>query len=534
MNQVEVRRRQIQMGSYMLGLLSIWILGRRIGDNGIAFLATALEAMWLLWCVTGAYASDVLGKVLRSRNARSQYKNADKLRRNSMILFLGIGFAASVLLFALSGFVAEQIFRMPYSRFLMVLLAPALLFRAVSAVLLGYFQGNGSELPTAIASVLRQVFFLSFALFFSSSLGGYGSKVSALLGQEAFTAMYGGVGVVVAILLTELLIMLFLFLIYKGNGRSKNKRDVEGMKATDSFVGHVCLLYRNMGGKILLGLLEGLPLWFGLIFYQKSVADVNASADDYGIYFGKYLVLCGIIILINAITIIAINAKTAVYVRKDEARFAKHMFQSGLRIVVIHTLFFAVFVAIMAKQLSGILSGSEQVLLSAMFSYGSVLIVTVSLAFFLSRLLLLLGMDLWVYGCAGIGDVIFMIVAVLLLNTGKQGVMSLIYGAVLGSGIYAVLAGILVCRQLRVGLDAIRTLAIPAGSACLTGLLCLLLSKAFTPHLGNLVTVIVCLILGSILYLVSVLLLRTFRENELEDVPGGRIFRVVGQLLRVL
>lgn len=534
MNQIEVKRRQIQMGSYILGLLSVWLLGRRLGDNGIAYLAAAVEGFWLVWCVTGAYVSDTLGRVLRSRNAKAQYKNTDKMRSNIMLLSLVMGIVASVLLLCGAGFVAEQMFRMPYSRLLLFLLAPAILLKTVSSVLLGYCQGSGSELPAAISAVLRQILFIGFALFFGNRLHAYGSKVSALLGQDAFTAMYGGVGVVIAVLVTELLVALFLFLIYKGISHSKSKKNTDSMRTKDSFAGNVRLLYRNMGGKILLGLLESFPLCLGLIFLQKSVPDIYASADSYGIYVGKYLVLCGIMILLHAMNIVAMNAKVASLVRKEEARYARYLFQNGLRLVVIQTLFFVVFAAVMSKQLSGMINGSEQPMLTSMLSYGSLLLVTVSLAFFFSRLLLLLGKELWVYGCAGIGDILFVVSTVLLLNVGKQGVMALVYGGIMCTGVYAVLTGVLVCRQLRTGVDIIRTLAIPAGSACMTGLLCLIFSKALTPHLGDTVTVIVCLILGGMLYLAMVLLLRAFREQELDEIPGGGLLRAFGQLLRVL
>lgn len=534
MNQAEVRRRQIQMGAYILGLISIWILGRRLGDNGITYLIAALEGFWLLWCITGAYVSDTLGRVLRSRNARSQYKNADKMRRNIMLLLLVLSVAAVIVLLCTTGYITEQLFGMPYSRFLLFLLAPVLVFKVAGSVLLGYFQGNGSELPTAVAAVLRQALFLGFALFFSSRLGEYGVKVSALLGQEAFTAMYGGVGVVIAILLTEVLITVFLALLYMGSRRSKAGKDADGIKATDSFVSHVRLLYRNMAGKILLGLLEGLPLCMGLICFRKHVNDIAAASNDYGVYAGKYLVVCCIIILLNAMMIYPMNAKVVNYIRKEEHRFARHVFRGNLRVVVVQALFFAVFVAIMAKQLSGIVGGNEDLLLTDMFSYGSVLILTILPILLFSRLLIMLGKELLVFGCAGIGDIVFVISCTVLLKVGNQGIMAVVYAGVLGTAVYAILTGVLACRQLRTGLDIIRTVAIPGASACVVGLLCLFLGKVFTPHLGNAVTVIVCLVLGSMIYLALVLLLRAFREQELDEVPGGGLYRAVGQLLRVL
>lgn len=533
MNQVEIKRKQIQFVSYMIGLINIWIFGKIIGDSGVAYLAAALEAFVILWTLTGSKIPDALGRMLRSRNNKGQYKNADKMKRNIMIQQCVIGLLGTLLFFGGSGLFAEKIFRVPQSRFLMMLLAPVVFIRAISNVLLGYFQGEGSELPTAVSSVLRQIFLLGFGLIFCNMLGKYGEKVSALLGQEAFTYMYGGLGIVVAFLLTELLIVLFLVLIYKGSSRTRNKRDTDGMKATDSFIGHAKGLYRNKGGKILLGLLESLPLWLGLIFYQKSVSDVSVAVGSYGVYFGKYLVLCGLVILGISMILISVNARVASSVRKDEQRYAKGIFQSGLRIGMIHALFFTVFTAIMSDQLAGIFGGSGSAELAKMLSLGSVIILCTVLAYYFSRMMMLISKDYFVYIAAGIGDVAFIISAVIMLNAGKMGILSLVCAGMIGVAVYAVLSGVLVCKVLHTGIDWLHTFAIPAGSACIMGLLGLLLGKAFTPHLGNLVTIIVCLILGCTVYWGLLLLLRCFREQELDNIPGGRIIHMIGQMLRV-
>lgn len=533
MNQVEVKRRQIQLWSYMLGLVNLWLFGKKIGDNGIAYLAAALEAFWVLWMLTGCRVPDALGRLLRSRSNRGQYKNAAKMRQHILLQQSLLSLLGALLFLTCANVLAQKVFRMPYSRFIMLLLAPTLLIRTVGNMLLGYFQGDGTELPTAVSCVLRQIFLLGFGLLFSSISGSYGEKVSALLGQEAFTAMYGGVGVAAAILLTELLLVFFLLLVYRSSRKKAHQREAEGMKAIDSLWGHVRGLYRNIGGRILLGLLESLPLWMGLIFYQKSVADSYASVNDYGVYFGKYLASCGLFALFVAASVTGILSKVAVRLRKEEQRCAKGLFQSGMRMTVIHSLFFTVFTAVMAGQLAGILGEDSRRLLQEMLTSGSVLILFVSLIYYFSRLLLLLGRDYLVYLLTGVGDIAFIISAMVMLNAAGMGIESLVYAGLIGAGVYAVLAGVLTCRQLRTGVDWLRTLGIPLASVCLSGLLCFMLSRFLSPHLGNVVTVLLGLVLGGMVYWGMLLSLRCFRGQELEGVPGGRLIRTLGGRLQM-
>lgn len=49
MNQVEVKRRQIQSFSYVLACINIWVFGKSIGDNGLGYLAAAVLVFALFW-----------------------------------------------------------------------------------------------------------------------------------------------------------------------------------------------------------------------------------------------------------------------------------------------------------------------------------------------------------------------------------------------------------------------------------------------------------------------------------------------------
>ena len=162
MNRAEIKRRQIQLITFVLGLVNLWIFGKKISDAGVAYLVAALFSLSFVWALTAWPVSDVLGRILRSRSAKGQYKNAEKMRKCIMIFQGILGAVFSVILFACAGFLADKVWHLPYCKSLIMVLAPVLLFRTVNAVLLGIFQGEGNELPTALSGLLRQVFILVF------------------------------------------------------------------------------------------------------------------------------------------------------------------------------------------------------------------------------------------------------------------------------------------------------------------------------------------------------------------------------------
>lgn len=533
MNQVEIKRRQIQLCAIGLWLVVIWILGKSLGDNGVAYLAAALEAFVFLWAIVGANVSDTLGKLLRGRNVRGQYKNADKLRKCTFVFQGIVGIAGSLLFFCLAQYFSETLLQVPYSKFLMMILAPCVFLRCVNGAFLGAFQGDGSELPTTVASILRPLFLLGFGLLFSRMLADYGEKVSKLLGQEAFTSMYCGVGVVIAMVLTEMLILVFLLLIYKGSKRRGRKKDSEGMRTTDSFVGQIYVLYGSMGLYILQGLLLFLPVILGLVFYQKNISDIYSSAQSYGLYIGKYLVVCGVIISLIAAAGLPSAVKTGGLLRKEENRAARNLFQSGFKSVMVYALFFAVFFTVMASQLAGTISESMVSSLTEMLSAGSGIVLFGTVAYYCYTILKVAGKKYWLLGGLALANMAYAVSLSLGLGKNPGNIMALVYGGLIYTGVLAVLLGVMTCVIIRSGVDLVRIFAIPIGCVCVAGLLCHMLGKALTPHLGGAVTFIVVFVLSWMLYLMLVVFLRCFREQELPVIPGGRILRGLGQLLGV-
>ena len=532
MNRAEIKRRQIQLITFVLGLVNLWIFGKKISDAGVAYLVAALFSLSFVWALTAWPVSDALGRILRSRNVKGQYKNAEKMRK-CIMLFQGIlGAVFSVTLFACAGFLADKVWHLPYCKSLIMVLAPVLLFRTVNAVLLGIFQGEGNELPTALSGLLRQVFILVFGSLLVNSLGRYGAKVSALFGQNAFTMMYGGLGVVTGILIAEVLVTVFLLLIYRSVLKKGQGKEAESMKVEDSFAGQVRTLYVSMGLPLLCGLLKLLPLWLGLILSQKNLQN-DIAAESFGVYAGKYLILCGIPLCLLAAFLLPVAVKAAERSRNGDHRVARNAFQICTKGLMVHGLFFSVYFAVMAGQLAGLFSKTNVEILKNMMMWGSFGILFGLLALIALRVLNVLGKNTMVLACLAGYNVVFILAASIWFKGDSAGVLSLVYASVISVCVLGVSAVGLVFGYLRCRTDLLRMVALPAACACVAGLLCFLLGKVLTPHLGNGATLLVTFVLALAVYWMGNLLLRVFGRQELNMVPGGKVLAAIGQLLHV-
>ncbi len=532
MNQIEIKRRQIETCSHILGLVTLWLFGRITGDNGVTYMAAALEGFQIIWLLTGGAVADALGRMVRGRNARGQHKNVEKLKKNMLLYQSVVGALGCVLLLILARPLAAKIFHAPYSEVIIMILAPAVLFRNVAAVFLGYFQGEGTQLPTLLTCLLRRIFVLGLGLLLCRALEGYGKKVSALLAQEAFAAMYGGMGVAAAVSLTEGLILLFLFILYRSRrGMAKNQSGY-GMRSTDSFSGSIQILYRHTGMHTMVELLKRLPLWIGIILYQGYAAKTEGAAD-YGIFYGKYMVLCGGVTLFLCSMMIPLYVRTAGCYRREEMRYAKGWLQNGIHIGIVNGLFYAAFIAVMAEQLAQILNGEPAKLMKEMLQYGAFLIVFLVLDFFLLGVLTLMGRRILGLAALAVGNLAFVCTLIPMLKGGKLGLLAVVDALLVGTGICAVLMGALACMLLGSWIEWFHTLVLPVVGAVLEGLVCMLLGKVLTPHLGPAVTVLVCFVLSFLAYWTLLILCRNFNEQDLRAIPGGRLILAAGQMLHV-
>lgn len=529
MNQTEAKRRQAESLSNILMLITIYIMGRLTGDKGITYMAVAAYTGALLWAVADGSLSDALGRLLRSRKNKGQYRNIVKMRSSALIFQAALGFLGSLLLFLLANVAAEKVFHVPHSWLIFLALCPAIFLRTVSGVLLGFFQGEGSELPRAVSSILRPVFLLGFGVLFVHLVGGYGEKVSGLLRQADFQAMYGGVGIALAACLTEVLVLLFLGLIYKGRREDKKARqDGFPTESTWDCIRYLCAGRWPQCASVFLLVL---PFALGLLFVGRTAEDGSQMALDYGAYGGKYLVVCGIGTALITLAGLSVISRIFRCFKREENRFARTVFQSGVHICLVHGIFLSVFTAVMGMQIADMLCAENSEKIAGMLHVGSFLIVLGALSGYFCRLLHSLGKRYPVLLAVCGGDIVFLIVVA--PSAGKIGVLSLVYGGVAEALALCVLSGMFVYRQLRVRPDWLGTFVMPLGAGGVAGLICLLVNRLCASHLGSLATVLIAFIAAGAVYWILLVLLRNFREQELETIPGGKLVGLLAQLLRI-
>jgi len=175
-------------------------LANILGPVGIGKYQLVFPLFALLLAVSTSGVPVAISKLVAEYNSNRQFGDARKLIKLAIfyLFLLSMVCMAVVVIFAkpisnLQG--NSDIYVCYYS------IAPAVLFVGLISVFRGYFQGNLMMLPTAISNLTEQVGKLIFGLYFVNKLIGKG-------------VVFGVVGAILGIVVSEFISLLFLFFYY--------------------------------------------------------------------------------------------------------------------------------------------------------------------------------------------------------------------------------------------------------------------------------------------------------------------------------
>lgn len=172
------------------------------GDVGNGYYDAGYTVYSLLLTLSSVGIPTVISKLVSERVAIGDHKGAHRIFKTSLKIFTIIGAVLSIALFFGAEIIASKVLNVPDIKYVLMVLAPAIMFVASSSVLRGYFAGLGSMKSTSVSQTLEQFFNCTLTITF----------VYALVGREpAIMAAGGNVSTTLAILIS----FTYLFIFYK-------------------------------------------------------------------------------------------------------------------------------------------------------------------------------------------------------------------------------------------------------------------------------------------------------------------------------
>lgn len=204
-----------QISVKLLGLIYRLVItnAEGFGNTGLGYYSTGYQIYSLLLALSSIGIPSVVSKMVSERIAIGDNKGAQRIFKISMTFFVSLGLVFSLLLFFAAEPIATLVFNVPDVKYVMQVLAPAIVFVAASAVFRGYFAGQNDMKPTSASQILEQFFNCVLSITF----------VYALIGKEPYIMAAGGnLSSTLAIIIT----FMYLILYYKRKKIRVSKKQI--------------------------------------------------------------------------------------------------------------------------------------------------------------------------------------------------------------------------------------------------------------------------------------------------------------------
>ncbi|MCL2354323.1 MAG: oligosaccharide flippase family protein [Oscillospiraceae bacterium] len=157
------------------------------GDVGKGFYNSGYQIYAILLTVSSIGIPTVISKLVAERVSKGDNRGAYRIFKMSILMFAGTGFVLSVALFVWAEQIAIFVLNIPDVQYILMALAPAITFVAISAVFRGYFAGLGSMKAASISQTLEQFFKCVLTIVIVYSFVGSDPVTMAVGGNLATT-----------------------------------------------------------------------------------------------------------------------------------------------------------------------------------------------------------------------------------------------------------------------------------------------------------------------------------------------------------
>ncbi len=243
-----------------------------IGSEGNGIYGTAFNVYNIMLVLSSYGLPMAVSKLISARFVKKRYKSAEKVLRCLLVIGFVTGGAAALLVFFGADFIEKVVYGggVPGLAVPLRVLAPTIFFVAILGVLRGFFQGQGTMIPTAVSQIIEQIvnavvsivagYILMKAYATASNVSAYGAAGSTL--GTAIGA------------LTALVFFVFLYTLYRPKFRRMIEKDnSSNWRDTNQYI------YKTI-------IMTMVPIILSQTFYQ-----ISALLDD--VTFSNIMVMRG-------------------------------------------------------------------------------------------------------------------------------------------------------------------------------------------------------------------------------------------------
>lgn len=517
----------------IIGILYRSPLTSIIGDEGNGYYTSAYNIYTIILLLSSYSIPSAVSKIIASKLALKEYRNAHRIFRCALIYVCVIGGAAS--LFTLFG---AELFLEGEAAVVLRVFSPTIFLSGFVGVLRGYFQAHGSMIQTSFSQILEQILNAVISILAANLLidlvTSKSTTAQAIYGA-AGSALGTGSGVVAA-----LLFMLFVYAI--------NRKMIYTRIAKDRH------RYVDSYGDILRGMLSTVtPIIMSTFIYNFSTSfnqtvyskvmiyarglSLAQTATSYGIFAGKAMVIINIpIALASSLSAAMIPTISASSALRDQTATRRKVVNAMWTTMLI-AIPSSVGLAVLAKPIMQLLFPQKDSLDMAakLLAMIAITVVFYSLSTLSNGILQGIGQVKLPVRNAAIALAVQTVLLVVLLMFTELDLYALVICLIVYSFMMCVLNSISVRHCIGVGENFKTMFLMPAIAAAIMG------AAAKGTYMGmqlfvssNIICLVPSLLVAVIVYFVAALMIGAVGREQLLNLPKGQLIVRVAEKCHLL
>ncbi len=506
-------------------MMAFIIVCQRIyGDKGAFFSAGPLTVYLFCYCSLVISVQKAVYIMVRLRARRSQYLNAEANMHRSMRVFGVAGLLLGTVCIVLCFTISKRLFGADRDFIQMIIIGVSILFLGVQGVLRGYLQGIGYTRPIVIADLLIAVVSFVSGTIAVGILYNYGLKVNDLFHSDEFSAVYGSTGMMIGILIGSMAGFIQIVVSYNLRKneianfvKSGAPRYLDNKNDVIAGIRPILLLYST---PVLVVLIDQCVY---TIFTGKMHADVDMM-NNYGIYSGRILSTVILISIICCLPFVKNWNRVMARIERDELEGARERFRRLVRYSNMLFIPVSVFIFALSDTLQVSFFGKSSDLAGVLMMYGGISVFLCCFAIMIAWLLSHMGKSLVVILntalCLGI-HVAALIVFMMILDRGLYGVFFSLNLAILA---FDAMGFFMISKMLKYSQNHLRIVLFPFAAAAGSGLVVFFINKLLVNLIGDILTLIVCIFVFYVIYMLILVFSGCLRGHELRRIPFGTLF----------
>lgn len=518
----------IKLLGFVYRLVIINIEG--FGNVGNGYYDAGYTVYSVLLTLSSVGIPTVISKLTSERIAKGDHKGAYRIFKTAFKIFTLIGAVFSVLLFLGADIIATKILNVPDVKYVLRVLAPAIMFVASSAVLRGYFEGFGNMKATSVSQTLEQFFNCVLTITF----------VYALVGKDpAIMAAGGNISTTLAIIIS----FTYLYAFYRRkkkqidiqcNEQNIPQEDKTSLKIIKTIFAISIPMTIGSLISVINGMIDTVTISNCIQTAFSNVITIKSELEDKAMELSG--LLSKVVTIIHLPTAVTASFCTVLVPAISSAISVKDYKTVNKRLSF---SFFASVLIIMpcAAGLIALASPILQLIYPTASNGEDILMLSTITMIFVSLNYVIQG-GLYGFGkvhipaiALGIGAVVKIILNLILISNPKINILGSVISSIVCQIILFTICWICLNKKIKLQISFINHILKPIFAAVIMGIIVFFGHKFLINLIGNSISTIICIGIGTIVYAILILLMKILTKEDIYMIPfGTKLYNVLVKL----